>query len=207
MKNEERDSYLIPPNFIEGGTLMGGLFKTRNVIEAGVLGALTGIPVFRLPLSLTARIILLCLTALPLVLIALIGVGGSSLSGFILQFFKYLHNRRILSKDGKCKKPLLPSWGRSGNKVIVEEEPDSEDQHKSKNRVQVDIKERKVNQFKTFLPPPVKPLNPLADYIPVEKIQNGVICTKDHRYVKVVEVIPVNFLLRTAWYYSCKISK
>lgn len=37
MKNEERDIYTIPPNFIEGGTLMGGMFKTRNVIEAGIL--------------------------------------------------------------------------------------------------------------------------------------------------------------------------
>ena len=42
MRQEERDVYIIPPNFIEGGTLMGGMFKTRNVIEAGILGALTG---------------------------------------------------------------------------------------------------------------------------------------------------------------------
>ena len=41
MRQEERDTYLIPPNFIEGGTLMGGMFKTRNAIEAGILGALT----------------------------------------------------------------------------------------------------------------------------------------------------------------------
>ena len=38
MRQDERDSYLIPPNFIEGGTLMGGMFKTRNVIEAGKIG-------------------------------------------------------------------------------------------------------------------------------------------------------------------------
>ena len=30
MRNEERDSYVIPPNFIEGGTLLGGMFKTRK---------------------------------------------------------------------------------------------------------------------------------------------------------------------------------
>ena len=35
MRQEERDVYIIPPNFIEGGTLMGGMLKTRNVIEAG----------------------------------------------------------------------------------------------------------------------------------------------------------------------------
>ena len=31
------DTYYIPPNFIEGGTVMGGLFKLRNIIEAGIL--------------------------------------------------------------------------------------------------------------------------------------------------------------------------
>ena len=193
MRQEERDSYLIPPNFIEGGTLMGGMFKTRNVIEAGVLGVLTGFPVLRLNFSLTVRIIILCLTALPLVLIALVGVGGGSLSGFILQFFSYLRNRRVLNKDGSGgKKSLLPSWARKKEAEETEELP------KSRNRVQVDIKERKVSQFKTFLPPHVKPLNPLADYIPVEKIHNGVVYTRDRRYVKILEVIPVNFLLRSA---------
>lgn len=58
MEHEQRDSYLIPPNFIEGGTLMGGMFKTRNVIEAGILGAAVGLPVMSLGLSLTARIII-----------------------------------------------------------------------------------------------------------------------------------------------------
>lgn len=103
MEHEQRDSYLIPPNFIEGGTLMGGMFKTRNVIEAGILGAAVGLPVMSLGLSLTARIIILCLTALPLVLLALIGVGGSSLSGFILLFFSYLRNRRVLSQDAPAR--------------------------------------------------------------------------------------------------------
>lgn len=77
MRNEERDSYVIPPNFIEGGTLLGGMFKTRNVIEAGILAVLVGGPVVGLNLSLTTRIIILCLTALPLVLVALIGISGS----------------------------------------------------------------------------------------------------------------------------------
>jgi hypothetical protein len=195
MRQEERDIYLIPPNFIEGGTLLGGMFKTRNVIEAGVLGALTAFPVMNLALSLTMRIIILCLTTLPLVLLALIGVGGGSLSEFILQFFNFLRNRRVLSKDGESKKSLLPSWAQKPARPKAEE---VEEQPKSRSRLHVDIKARKVDQFKTFLPPEVKPLNPLSDYVPVEKIKNGVIYTRDRRYVKVLEVIPVNFLLRSA---------
>lgn len=41
-------------------------------------------------------------------------------------------------------------------------------------------------------------LNPVADYLPISKIENGIIYTKDHRYVKVVEVVPINFMLRSA---------
>ena len=104
MKPEEHEIYVIPPNFIEGGTLFGGLFKTRNAIEAGVIGFLVGIPVLSFPFSLTTKIIILCLTALPLVLLALIGVSGGSLSTFILLFFSYLRNRRILSRESRIRR-------------------------------------------------------------------------------------------------------
>ena len=67
----DRDTYIIPPNFIESGTFFGGMFKARNVIEAGILAFAIGVPVFSLlPLGLTARIIALCLTALPAALVA-----------------------------------------------------------------------------------------------------------------------------------------
>ena len=66
----DRDTYIIPPNFIESGTFFGGMFKARNVIEAGILAFAIGVPVFSLlPLGLTARIIALCLTALPAALL------------------------------------------------------------------------------------------------------------------------------------------
>ena len=42
MSQEQRDSYVIPPNFIEGGSFFGGLFKARNVVEAVILAAGTG---------------------------------------------------------------------------------------------------------------------------------------------------------------------
>ena len=114
MQQDERDIYLIPPNFIEGGTLLGGMFKTRNMVEAGILVVVIGLPVLNLNLSLTTRIIILCLTALPVVLVALVGISGSSLSTFILQFISYLRNRRVLSCEGVSSrstgKSLLPSW-------------------------------------------------------------------------------------------------
>ena len=95
-KQENRNTYIIPPNFIETGTFFGGMFKVRNAIEAGILALAAGLPVFNLNLPLTTRIIIICLTSLPLALLALIGVSGESLSSFILIFFKYLRNRRVV---------------------------------------------------------------------------------------------------------------
>lgn len=164
MSNQNNhDLYTIPPNFIEGSTIFGGAFKIRNVIEASIVAVLIGVPVFSLNLSLTIRIIVLCLTALPLALFALIGFGGESLSTFVMSFFKFLKNRRIITKEEK-------GAGQKGH--------------------------RKKSSAKGGSDSPY--LNPVAEYLPIEKIENGIIHTKDHRYIKIVEVIPINFLLRSA---------
>ena len=91
-KPNDYDTYIIPPNFIEGGTFFGGLLKLRNTAEALVIVLAIGIPVFSVStLTLTAKIIILCLTALPLGIIALVGINGESLSSFIFLVLKYLH--------------------------------------------------------------------------------------------------------------------
>lgn len=155
-QKEHHDTYIIPPNFIEGGTLFGGVFKLRNVIEAGILAISVGVPVFTINISLTARIVILCLTSLPLGIFGLLGIAGEPLSSFVFAFFKWLKNRRVISKETQKKKT-----------------------------------KRKQTIDSPFL-------NPAAEYLPIEKIENGIIYTKDHRYIKVVEVIPINFMLRSA---------
>ena len=231
----DRDTYIIPPNFIESGTFFGGMFKARNVIEAGVLAFAIGVPVFSLlPLSLTARIIALCLTALPAALVALIGISGESLSSFLLIFIKYLRNRRIIGGNSaedavpaaehggkhikkKVHKPDKVSRRsrRSGREDFpaefdevrsyeirqklrpVKKQKPAKEKKASKQKKKVS-KERKVKRpIRTQEPKPAC-LNPVADYLPISKIENGIIYTKDHRYVKVVEVVPINFMLRSA---------
>ena len=96
---EEQDIYYIPPNFLTSGRLFGGMIRVRNAIEACVLVLLTGLPIIRLPLSLTARIILLCLIPLPLGIFAVIGFDGDSLTEFALNWIKWLFNRRILYRS------------------------------------------------------------------------------------------------------------
>ena len=167
---EKHDTYLIPPNFIEGGTLFGGAFKLRNVIEAGILVAAVGIPVLMLELTLTAKIIVLCLTALPLGLLALIGISGESLSSHVLAFFKFLQNRRVI-RMAEEKKP----------KKAVNDKKVKPKAEKARSRKQA------TSNY----------LNPCAEYLPIEKIEKGIIYTRDHRYVKIIEVVPINFLLRS----------
>ena len=101
MNNQnDHDLYTIPPNFIGSSTFLGGLFKVRNVIEAGILAVVIGVPViFLLPFGVTAKVIILCLTALPAALFALMGIGGESLSSFLIVFVKYLKNRRVVTDE------------------------------------------------------------------------------------------------------------
>jgi len=231
----DRDTYIIPPNFIESGTFFGGMFKARNVIEAGILAFAIGVPVFSLlPLGLTARIIALCLTALPAALVALIGVSGESLSSFLLIFIKYLRNRRIVG--GNSAEDAVPAAEHGGKHIKkkahkpdraprrsrrsgredfpaefdevrsyeirqklrpVKKQKPAKEKKAAKQKKKVS-KERKVKRpIRTQDPKPAY-LNPVADYLPISKIENGIIYTKDHRYVKVVEVVPINFMLRSA---------
>ena len=43
-----------------------------------------------------------------------------------------------------------------------------------------------------------RPGNPLAVYVPIQKIENGIVYTTDHRFIKILEIVPINFLLRSA---------
>ena len=238
----DHDTYIIPPNFIETGTFFGGMFRARNVIEAGILVFAIGMPVFLfLPFGLTTRIIILCLTALPVGLVALIGISGESLSQFLVIFLKYLRNRRVVGGDGaqpeekaapsksagkhlkqrppKEKKPKAPKRRRSGEADFPAEfdevrgyeireklrpKKNSKKERPAKaNKAKKKAKKRPEKERLPKRPAHVKEqkpacLNPVADYLPIEKVENGIIYTKDHRFVKVVEVVPINFMLRSA---------
>lgn len=42
------------------------------------------------------------------------------------------------------------------------------------------------------------PVTWASSYLPIRQIKNGIILTADHRYVKLIEVLPINFLLRSS---------
>ena len=105
--NEERDIYYIPPNFLASGRLFGGMIRARNAIEACVLVLLTGVPIIKLPFSLTTRIIILCLVSLPLGIFGVIGFEGDSLSEFAVNWVRWLIHRRTLSLQSTQLAPWL----------------------------------------------------------------------------------------------------
>ena len=98
-KNEEKDVYYIPSNFLTTGRLFGGTIRIRNAIEAGVLVLLTAVPIVKMPFSLTVRIIILCLITLPLGILGIVGIDGDSMTEFAANWFKWLVNRRILYRS------------------------------------------------------------------------------------------------------------
>lgn len=312
---EEQQIALIPRNFIERGTFMGGMFKIRNAIEGAILAIGIAIPVVHLPLSLTIRIIILCMTSLPAAMVALIGIGGESLTAFLMNAVRFLFNRRILyrldtkpepkgkqRKNPRQKEPKTKKNREKKEKLspqpmeiatydeevpynmpsLSEEEilPDSKvaptPASKKKERRIYDIstkrgikkqaredirilkfekKQRKKEQAKALKvakrekklrlkaekqkhkeklhqnklaqkesrrlekaakkearsnkkqPDPSPSVSSkkkkrkdmtLEDYLPIDKIANGIIYTTDHRYVKILEIEPINFLLRSA---------
>ena len=313
--SEEHQIALIPRNFIERGTFMGGMFKIRNAIEGAILAIGIAIPVVHLPLSLTIRIIILCMTSLPAAMVALIGIGGESLTAFLMNAVRFLFNRRILyrldtkpepkgkqrknprQKEPKTKKnrekkekpspqPMetathdeevpcnMPSS--SEEEILPDSKVSPTPSSKKKERRLYDIstkrgikkqaredirilkfekKQRKKEQAKALKvakrekkqrlktekqrhkeklhqdklaqkeakrlekaakkearsnkkqPDPSPSVSSkkkkrkdmtLEDYLPIDKIANGIIYTTDHRYVKILEIEPINFLLRSA---------
>ena len=312
---EEQQISLIPRNFIERGTFMGGMFKIRNAIEGAILAIGIAIPVVHLPLSLTIRIIILCMTSLPAAMVALIGIGGESLTAFLMNAVRFLFNRRILyrldtkpelkgkqrknprqkepktKKNREKKKKLSPQPMETAthDKEVTYNMPSSSEEgitpdskvaptpaSKKKERRIYDIstkrgikkqaredirilkfekKQRKKEQAKALKvakrekkqrlktekqkhkeklhqdklaqkeakrlekatkkdarsnkkqPDPSPSASSkkkkrkdmtLEDYLPIDKIANGIIYTTDHRYVKILEIEPINFLLRSA---------
>lgn len=289
---EERQTSYIPPNFIEKGKILNGTFDIRNAIESIIISVAIGIPIFHLPLSLTTRIILLCMTALPAAMVALIGISGESITAFLMNALRYIKNRRIIwrsdsipepkvkrkprNKEPKTKKKRKSKKGKAASmqveQSVTPEEPvepiTSSKPRKKKERRQFDTstkrgikkqakedirflkqeqkearrqqklqaKEEKIQekvnarkrkeeekravweekatkkeqkkpdavneqtsaQKKTSSKRKKKKEQTLEDYLPVKKIANGIVYTTDGRYVKILEIEPINFLLRSA---------
>lgn len=176
--NEDRDVYYIPPNFLTSGRLFGGMIRARNAIEACVLVLLTGVPIIKLPFSLTTRIIILCLVSLPLGIFGVIGFEGDSLSEFAVNWVRWLIHRRTLYRSDTPvpeapEKPMKAVSGMSAPKppeqlgIKIKEKP-----KKRKKRKPVK-KPHKASKHKSSVAKKKQPLH-AEDFIPVRDIRNGI---------------------------------
>lgn len=205
---EEQDIYYIPPNFLTSGRLFGGMIRVRNAIEACVLIMLTGLPLIRLPFSLTTRIILLCLIPLPLGIFAVIGFDGDSLTEFALNWIKWLFNRRILYRsDAEPQQSDKPSVRqRSGNQaphqppeqlgIKLKQHP-PKPQKRGKRHQRKDSGKKKSVQDRKASSKKGRKAATTEGIIPVVDINHGIAHLSDDRYIKILEVEPINFLLRS----------
>ena len=191
--NEEMDVYYIPPNFLTSGRLFGGMIRVRNAIEACVLVLLTGIPILQLPFSLTTRIVILCLITLPLGVFGVVGIDGDSLPEFVFNWCRWLIRRRMLYRTdvSPTKQPITNL---------------SRQRHQPPDSLDIELVQKPVKHSRRHSPKGDSTKQPhrksrkeiwTEDLIPVRNIQNGIIHLSDGRYIKILEVEPINFLLRS----------
>ena len=95
--------FFIPTNFEDSGKLMG-IFNMRNVIEAGILSLPFVFLIFKLvPVSLTWKIIIAAIFAIPIGGFALIGINDDPLTVYVKNWWRWLRNRKILEYRGEVK--------------------------------------------------------------------------------------------------------
>ena len=184
-KEEKQDIYIIPPNFIDTGTIYGGSIKLRNGIEAAIIFCIIAYFVFQFSFTLTTKILILIFTVFPAAIFAIIGINNESITSFIINFFRFLKKRRILGLGSKKKKLETNSKNKFLKKVTTIKHDAVEIEKKT------GIIAKNKNKY-------IKIINETSDFIPIDKIENGIVYTKDKRYVKIIEVYPVNFMLRSA---------
>ena len=149
------------------------------------MACLIGFPVFHLPVTLTVKIIVLCITAFPVAILAIVGVGGEPLSAFVAHFVKFVLNRRVLLRsdipepEQKTKARYIP------RKRIKDTTPDEFFDNVSPPKLH---RNRKCNS---------KESQTIEAYLPFDRVENGILHLKDGRYIKILEIEPVNFLLRS----------
>ena len=125
ISREERDVYLIPQNFVDNGTILGGTVKLRNAVEAAVLAVGSAVPLFYLPLAFNIRLMIVIAVSVPLAVFGVVGFGGDSLTQFVAHWFRFMKRRRIVTptqqgntKSNAARIPCGKCGGYVGGKLL-----------------------------------------------------------------------------------------
>lgn len=94
---EYSNVYAIPANYTDSGKIFGGMLEPRNALETAVLLILVGYPeLVLIPMPWTIRIVVMCVTLIPLACLTIMGIDGDSLFQYISHIIVFLMNRRKL---------------------------------------------------------------------------------------------------------------
>ncbi len=196
-KSDNPETYYIPPNFLTTGRIFGGMLRLRNAAEAALLVLLTAVPILRLHCGLTVRIVILCLISLPLGVFGAVGVDGDSLTEFAANWVKWLRSRRVLYRSDLGRDAAQSRGGAAP--VPVERVLTALMQARNPalkrlaaqlgGRVRAPREGAGRGRKKDFF---------TEELVPVREIRNGIVHLADGRFVKILEIEPVNFLLRSA---------
>ncbi|MCL2840326.1 MAG: ATP-binding protein [Defluviitaleaceae bacterium] len=208
------DIYYIPPNYTDSGGVFGGTFKVRNAIEAAIIVGLLGWLLLNVTtnLGIETRIIILLAVLMPIGFLALVGVIGLSISQFLMAFIRFIFKRKIIGHtafqavadaeaeeekrwDGDNAVPPSSHLSRFIDRIKSRR---GKTEGKSKT-IELDPVKRNKSTLvrKGFGGRYIQTSNEAAEFLPIKKIKNGIIHTNDGRYVKIIEVTPINFLMRT----------
>lgn len=102
--------YNIPRNFNADVNILGGMYKTRNLIEAGIILAILAPTVFLLlyAVDFGTRITITILIAVPPCFVALYGIHGDSLSQRLMKIMQYKKKKRACFYNPRIKEEKQP---------------------------------------------------------------------------------------------------
>lgn len=189
ISREERDVYLIPQNFVDNGTILGGTVKLRNAVEAAVLAVGSAVPLFYLPLAFNIRLMIVIAVSVPLAVFGVVGFGGDSLTQFVAHWFRFMKRRRIVTptQQGNLEANRHRHLRLISKRYRVVYYDDSDTlPHNAQ------VLQRKADRHGKLVK-----RQTLYDLLPIEKIENGILHTTDERHIKILEIEPINFLLRS----------
>ena len=99
MKKErqvELNTYIVPPNFARKGTILGGMLKMRNAIEALLFAGPILYLIAQISMSVQYKFILMIFVGGPIAGISLLGVNDGPLSVFLKDFLFHFFQKHSL---------------------------------------------------------------------------------------------------------------
>lgn len=106
----ELDTYIIPENFVDTGRCFNGMFKTRNLIEAGIVC----VPIFLIlmgtQMSNAEKFRTIAIVVGGLFALFISGINGDSVFEFLFHFASFRGAKRVAKYNPRIKHEATPGY-------------------------------------------------------------------------------------------------